>query len=41
VFQHETDHLDGKLFIDRADPNSLHWVMPGQEEEEDEEETEL
>lgn len=26
VIQHELDHLDGVLFIDRADPTSLHWV---------------
>jgi len=26
VIQHEIDHLDGVLFIDRADPASLHWV---------------
>lgn len=26
VFQHEIDHLDGVLFIDRADPASLHWL---------------
>lgn len=26
VIQHENDHLDGVLFIDRADPASLHWV---------------
>src|SRR5579884_3218837 len=25
VIQHEIDHLDGILFIDRADPKSLHW----------------
>ena len=35
VFQHEIDHLDGTLFIDRADEDTLHWVMPGQEEEEE------
>lgn len=23
VYQHETDHLDGRLFLDRADPRSL------------------
>jgi len=34
IFQHEMDHLDGKLFIDRADSKTLHWVMPGQDEEE-------
>ncbi|MFQ3548622.1 MAG: peptide deformylase [Armatimonadota bacterium] len=26
VFQHEMDHLDGKLFIDRADPDTLETV---------------
>ncbi len=27
VFQHEIDHLDGKVFIDRiTNPNHLHWV---------------
>lgn len=31
VFQHETDHLDGYLFIDKADPDTLMWG--GQEEE--------
>jgi peptide deformylase len=33
VFQHEMDHLDGVLFIDRAGSASLHWLT---EEEEDE-----
>lgn len=33
VFQHETDHLEGKLFIDRADPDTLEWVMHTHEEE--------
>ncbi len=28
VLQHEIDHLDGILFIDRADPESLHWAVP-------------
>jgi peptide deformylase len=37
VIQHETDHLDGYLFIDRASSDSLHWVMPGEESEEEEE----
>ncbi len=36
VIQHENDHLDGVLFIDRADPATLHWVTA--EELEDEEE---
>lgn len=35
VIQHELDHLDGVLFIDRADPTSLHWITA--EEEADEE----
>jgi peptide deformylase len=26
VIQHEVDHLDGILFIDRADPATLRWV---------------
>ncbi|MDO8588827.1 MAG: peptide deformylase [Armatimonadota bacterium] len=26
VFQHEIDHLNGHLFIDRADPDTLSWV---------------
>lgn len=26
VIQHEVDHLDGILFIDRADLNTLHWL---------------
>jgi peptide deformylase len=29
VAQHEVDHLDGVLFIDKADPATLHWMMPG------------
>ncbi|MGC8668235.1 MAG: peptide deformylase [Chthonomonadales bacterium] len=27
VIQHEVDHLDGILFIDRADPSTLHWLI--------------
>lgn len=34
VLQHEIDHLDGVLFIDRADPESLVWLVPDEEEEE-------
>lgn len=26
VFQHETDHLDGTMFVDRADPDTLETV---------------
>jgi peptide deformylase len=34
VLQHEIDHLDGILFIDRAEPESLVWLVPDEEEEE-------
>ena len=33
VFQHEIDHLDGILFTDRAQPNSLHWITDEEIEE--------
>lgn len=33
VFQHEIDHLNGRLFIDLADPKTLEWLS---EEDEDE-----
>jgi len=36
IFQHELDHLNGKLFIDRADPDSLYY--PSDEDEEVDEE---
>jgi peptide deformylase len=33
IFQHEIDHLDGILFIDRADsPDKIRRVVPGEEE---------
>ena len=32
IFQHELDHLNGMLFIDRADPNSLHYVTEEERE---------
>lgn len=32
VFQHEIDHLDGILFIDLADPETLHWITEEEEE---------
>jgi len=33
IFQHETDHLDGILFIDRVDsPDKIRQVQPGEEE---------
>ena len=35
VIQHELDHLDGVLFIDRADPETLVWLLG--EDEDDEE----
>jgi peptide deformylase len=28
VAQHEIDHLDGILFIDKVDPKTLHWADP-------------
>lgn len=35
VFQHEIDHLDGKVFIDRADPETIVTVpLEGSEESE-------
>ncbi|MCX7598054.1 MAG: peptide deformylase [Armatimonadetes bacterium] len=33
VFQHEIDHLNGVLFIDRAEAESLYWLVPDEEEE--------
>ena len=36
VIQHENDHLDGILFIDHADPASLHWVTADEIEDEEE-----
>lgn len=36
-FQHEMDHLDGTMFIDKADPDTLETV-PLHDEDEDEEE---
>lgn len=28
IFQHEIDHLNGKVFVDKVkDPNKLHWVL--------------
>ena len=35
IFQHECDHLDGALFLDRVqDPDQIRWVEPEQPEEE-------
>jgi peptide deformylase len=35
VFQHEMDHLDGTIFVDRADPDTLETVPLRDDEEED------
>lgn len=35
VIQHEVDHIDGILFIDRAEPDTLHWVIDAEEEASD------
>ena len=36
IFQHEIDHLDGVLYIDRlVSPDTLRRVEPGQEEVEE------
>ena len=32
VIQHEVDHLNGVLFIDRAEPETIGWALPGEEE---------
>ena len=32
IFQHELDHLNGTLFIDRADPDTLHYVTEEERE---------
>lgn len=36
VVQHEIDHLDGILFIDKVDPSSLHWMNPEKHHDENE-----
>lgn len=33
VAQHEVDHLDGVLFIDKVDMATLHWSHPDQEQD--------
>lgn len=35
VFQHEIDHLDGTLFVDRADPDTLETVSPREDDEDE------
>lgn len=32
VLQHEVDHLEGVLFVDRVNPQTLHWVVGGTEQ---------
>ncbi len=32
IFQHEIDHLEGKLFIDRVEPDSLEYISSAPEE---------
>lgn len=34
VVQHEIDHLDGVLFIDKVDVATLHWSHPGGDDDE-------
>ena len=36
VIQHEVDHLDGILFIERADLETLHWLVDEEAEEDNE-----
>ncbi len=31
--QHELDHLDGVLYLERAEPNSVSWLIEGEDEE--------
>ncbi len=33
IFQHEIDHLEGKLFIDRVEPDTLEYVTNNEPEE--------
>lgn len=33
ILQHEIDHLEGKLFVDRADPHTLEYVTEDEAEE--------
>ena len=33
VIQHEIDHLDGILFIDRVEPDTLEWALGDDEDE--------
>ena len=36
IFQHELDHLNGTLFIDRAEPGTLHYPDDDEESEDNE-----
>lgn len=36
VVQHEIDHLEGILFIDKVDPATLHWMNPSQSDVDEE-----
>jgi peptide deformylase len=40
IFQHEIDHLEGTLFLDRVTPGTLHYITEDEDEEEDEEASE-
>jgi peptide deformylase len=35
IAQHEVDHLDGILFIDRVIPETLHWDVPDEGEQDE------
>ena len=38
IAQHEIDHLDGVLFIDKVDLSTLHWMHPTTIEDDEDEE---
>lgn len=35
IIQHEVDHLDGILFVEKADPDTIHWAYGEAETDED------
>lgn len=35
IVQHEVDHLDGILFVDKVDISTLHWEHPGGPDDQD------
>jgi peptide deformylase len=41
VIQHEIDHLDGVLFIEKADPETLHWLTPQEKDDGEEDDPEM